>query len=314
MAKRKILIVDDVTTGASELEARLTHLGYEVPAIAPSEAAAITLAAKAVPDLVLMDIALSGDMNGVENAKELRRQWKIPVVFMIDDTDEAGIRRAGVAEPYGFVVRPFTDRELRANIELTLCKQNAAIAVNELENRFFANSIDMLCFLDFSGHFKLLNPAWERTLGFTRQELMSRPFIEFVHPDDRERTLKQNAAVRAGGQALAFENRYMCKDGSYRWFRWNAAPDSPAKVIYSVARDVTETKRAEEEREQLLGKLQSALAEVKNLREILPICSYCKKIRDDENNWDTVESYISRHTDSRFSHSICPTCAATVGE
>ena len=107
-----------------------------------------------------------------------------------------------------------TDRELRAGIELALCKQDAANAVHELEDRFFAESIDMLCFLDFSGYFKRLNPAWERTLGFTRKELMSRPFIEFVHPDDRERTLKQNAHVKGGGQALAFENRYICKDGS----------------------------------------------------------------------------------------------------
>jgi PAS domain S-box-containing protein len=180
-----------------------------------------------------------------------------------------------------------------------------------MEDRFFDTSIDMLCFLDFTGYFKRLNPAWERTLGFTREELMSRPFIEFVHPDDRERTLKQNASVRQGGQALQFENRYMCKDGTFRWLLWNAAPDSAEKVIYSVARDITERKRAEEEREQLVRELQSALAEVNSLREILPICSYCRRIRDDENYWHTVENYISRHTATQFSHSICPHCLAT---
>ena len=137
---------------------------------------------------------------------------------------------------------------------------------------------------------------------------MSRPFIEFVHPDDRERTLNQNAAVRGGGNALNFENRYLCKNGTYRWLRWNAAPDSGTRVIYSVARDVTAAKEAEEERERLLRELQDALAEVRTLQEILPICSYCRKIRDDENYWHTVEGYISTHTDSKFSHSICPSC------
>lgn len=180
----------------------------------------------------------------------------------------------------------------------------------ELEDRFFALSIDLLCLLNFNGYFKRLNPAWERTFGFTSDELMARPFIEFVHPDDRERTLKQNAAVRAGGQALSFENRYVCKDGSYRWLRWNAAPDSAGSVIYSVARDITTSKHAEEERERLVKELQRALAEVRTLREILPICSYCRKIRDDENYWHTVESYISRHTATRFSHGICPSCVA----
>jgi PAS domain S-box-containing protein len=179
------------------------------------------------------------------------------------------------------------------------------------EDPFFVNSIDMLCFLDFNGYFKRLNPAWERTLGFTLEELMSKPFIEFVHPDDRARTLKQNASVRGGEQALAFENRYLCKDGSYRWLRWNATPHTANKVIYSVARDITESKRLEEEREQLVRELQAALAEVKTLREILPICSYCRRIRDDEDYWHSVEDYVSEHTSTRFSHGICPSCMAT---
>lgn len=180
----------------------------------------------------------------------------------------------------------------------------------ELEDRFFAVSLDMLCCLDFNGHFKRLNPAWERTLGFTPAELMSRPFIEFVHPDDRERTLLQNGAVRTGGHALGFENRYLCKDGSYKWFLWNATADSDEHVIYSVARDITAKKQADEEREKLMHELQTALAEVKTLQAILPICSYCKKIRDDD-SWQTVERYISQRTNTEFSHSICPTCFET---
>jgi PAS domain S-box-containing protein len=177
-----------------------------------------------------------------------------------------------------------------------------------LEDRFFTIAIDLLCVLDFNGYFKRLNPAWEKALGFTIAELQSKPFIEFVHPDDRERTLRQNREVRTGGRALAFENRYFCKDGSYRWLLWNAAPDFGQKVIYSVARDVSERKLAEAERERLLGELRAALAEVKTLREILPICSYCRKIRNDQDYWDTVENFIAEHTNSRFSHSICPDC------
>jgi PAS domain S-box-containing protein len=131
------------------------------------------------------------------------------------------------------------------------------------DDRFFAISIDMLCFMDFNGFFKRLNPAWERTLGFTLEELRARPAIEFVHPDDRERTLAQNGQVKTGAQALGFENRYLCKDGSYRWLLWNAAPDFDQQVIYSVARDITERKRAEEEREALVLELQAALREVR---------------------------------------------------
>ena len=177
-----------------------------------------------------------------------------------------------------------------------------------LFDRFFDVSIDMLCVLSFNGYFKKLNPAWERVLGYTVQELMARPFIEFVHPDDRERTLDQNKEVRRGGRALGFENRYLCKDGSHRWFKWNAAPDFPEQTIYSVARDVTELRRANEERERLVAELRTALAEVKVLQEILPICSYCRKVRDDRDYWHSVEHYVATHAGTRFSHSICPSC------
>ncbi len=180
-----------------------------------------------------------------------------------------------------------------------------------LEDRFFEISVDMLCILGFDGYFARLNPAWERTLGFTREELMSRPFIDFVHPDDRQRTLDQNSRSRQGEQSLGFENRYLCSDGSFRWLHWNAAPDNANGVIYSTARDVTARRQAEEERDRLVSELQGALAEVHALREILPICSYCRKIRDDEDYWQTVESYISRHTRTKFTHGICPSCMET---
>src|SRR5688572_6165472 len=184
----------------------------------------------------------------------------------------------------------------------------------DLEDRFFTLSIDMLCIAHFSGYFKRLNPAWETTLGFTREELQSQRMFEFVHPDDRERTLDQNRRVRSGEQAVAFENRYRCKDGSYRWLLWNATADLDHQLIYSVARDITERKQAEHEREQLLRELQAALAEVRELQKILPICMYCKNIRNDENYWQTVEAYISHHTNTKFSHGICPTCYVNVVE
>ena len=182
----------------------------------------------------------------------------------------------------------------------------------EMEHRFFELSLDLLCFADFSGYFRRLNPAWETTLGFSREELMGRPSIEFVHPDDRAHTLAQNLQVRAGGHAEAFENRYRCRDGSYRWLLWNASPDLERQVIYSIARDVTAHKAAEAERNQLVADLQRAIAEVTTLQAYLPICSYCRKVRDDENYWHSVEAYITRHTGSRFSHGICPNCYETV--
>jgi hypothetical protein len=111
-----------------------------------------------------------------------------------------------------------------------------------------------------------------------------------------------------------FENRYLCKDGSYRWLLWNSTRDEGRQVIYGVARDITGRKLAEEERERLVGELQAALREVKTLQAFLPMCAYCKSIRDDENYWHAVEAYISAHTNTHFSHGICPRCYAEVVE
>ena len=109
--------------------------------------------------------------------------------------------------------------------------ESAATYAVDMEHGFFELSLDLLCCADFSGYFRRLNRAWELTLGFTRAELMARPSIEFVHPSDRESTLEQNRQVRSGGQARAFENRYLCKDGTWRWLLWNATADPGRRVI-----------------------------------------------------------------------------------
>lgn len=314
VARRRILIVDGDRARAAATHRMLSAPDRYTVAIAAPGAEATEVAAGTAPDLVLADLQVPAGKDFVTAAAAIRQAWRVPVVLMLDGTDEAGFRSRERPELQGSIARPFTGRELFATIELALCRHDAARGVHDLDDGFFAVSIDMLCFLGFNGYFTRLNPAWERTLGFTREELTSRPFIEFVHPDDRERTLRQNRVVRSGGQALAFENRYVCKDGSYRWLRWNAAADSTERVIYSVARDVTAEKQAAEERELLLGQLQAALSEVRTLRDILPICSYCKKIRDDEDYWHTVESYVLRHTGTQFSHGVCPHCMETIVE
>jgi PAS domain S-box-containing protein len=307
MAERRILIVADNPAAGRRLETRVTGIGFDVTVVASVSGDGIRDAADAAPDLGLVAMPLPGATSLAATADAIRRGRPVPVVFMGPAAHEASVTDAGLADPYAYVATPVGDRELRTNLELALCRSEAGKAVHELEG-FFAVSLDMFCFLDFSGYFKRLNPAWERVLGFSRAELMARPFIEFVHPDDRERTLQQNKRVRSGDQAIGFENRYLCKDGSYRWLLWSSTKDSEGRVVYAAARDITARKLAEEEGARLLAELEATLAEVQALQEILPICSYCRKIRDDEDFWHTVESYFQRHTNTRFSHGICPSC------
>jgi two-component system sensor histidine kinase/response regulator len=107
----------------------------------------------------------------------------------------------------------------------------------------FRMSRDMLCIADFEGYLLRVNPAWAKTLGYTEEELTSVPYMDFVHPDDREATVGEDQSVTGGTPVLLFENRYRCKDGTYRWMSWNATPDTRRGLIYCSVRDVTEQKR-----------------------------------------------------------------------
>jgi PAS domain S-box-containing protein len=113
--------------------------------------------------------------------------------------------------------------------------------------RLFTLSVDMLCIADSAGSFKQVNPAWEKTLGWTDDELRSKPYLDFVHPDDREPTIQAAAKLKAGAMITTFENRYRCKDGSYRWLHWSAAPLAEEGLVFAVARDITARKQVEEE-------------------------------------------------------------------
>ena len=113
-------------------------------------------------------------------------------------------------------------------------------------DRFFDISLEMLAIAGDDGYFKHLNPAWEQTLGWTLEELKSRPYLDFVHPDDREVTSVERQRLRMGGRVLDFENRYLAKDGTYRWLSWRSSPDPERGLVYGVARDVQEQKRIEQ--------------------------------------------------------------------
>ncbi len=117
----------------------------------------------------------------------------------------------------------------------------------EEADRYFTRSLDLLCIAGSDGYFKRLNPAWEKALGYTIEELLAKPFLDFVHPDDRPATIQEAEKLGKGQDTVSFENRYRCKDGSYRSLLWSATPFAEQQLIYAVARDVTELKRAEEE-------------------------------------------------------------------
>jgi PAS domain S-box-containing protein len=163
-----------------------------------------------------------------------------------------------------------TELELRRNVsDLSKAMRERHLLEGELD-QLFQLSLDLFCIAGFDGYFKRLNPSWVQTLGISREELLSRPYIDFVHPDDREATLRESQKIVEGAVAFSFENRFRCGDGTYIWLLWNATPSGDQNLIFAVAKDITLRKHAE--RRLAVGyALTRVFAEAENLGAASPL-------------------------------------------
>jgi PAS domain S-box-containing protein len=152
------------------------------------------------------------------------------------------------------------------HMDITREKHN--LEALKTSDRIFNNSVDMICLAGFDGYFKNLNPAWSRTLGWSTEELLSKPWLELVHPDDKHKTEHIGTTLVDGKEAYQFENRYLCKDGNYKWLAWNSYPYPEEKIMFGVARDITEKKHTDQMQKALYG-IASAVVYSDNLEELI---------------------------------------------
>jgi diguanylate cyclase (GGDEF)-like protein/PAS domain S-box-containing protein len=196
--------------------------------------------------------------------------WTILVASIFFPRRIAAVHLAWLLASYGFVLllventagySPLT-RWLFSTISLTVVMLLITGIVarraraDERARHFFDLSRDMLCTSNLDGYFVELNNAWTKYLGYSLEELRSTPFVERVHPEDRERTEAEAAALFEGAETVGFENRYLAKDGGWHWLRWSAQLSPDESLLYGRAADVTELKQIEAEREELLGQVQ----------------------------------------------------------
>ncbi len=198
------------------------------------ELQSLTWAQLTHPDDLAADVAyfnrvLAGEIDGYTVDKRfIRKDGSV----MDTSLSVHSLRRpSGEVEHFAGVLQDITQRK-RAEQEL---------------ERFFNLVPDMVCIASADGYFKKLNREWERVLGYTAEELLSRPLADFIHPDDREATFKEIERQLGGGATIAFVNRYRAKDGSYRWFEWNATPAVDQTLLFAAARDITGRREAEEQ-------------------------------------------------------------------
>ena len=199
--------------------------------------------------------------------------------------------------------------------EITGRKQ-VEMALQESEGLYrtlIETSPDAIVLVDMNTNFIMVNQVAVRLYGYQNaEEMIGKTFLNLIVPEERPRLFEHFKDTRQTGSNQILEHTSLKKDGSSFYAAVNASlifdTQGRPKGIIAIIRDITEHKRAEEEREKLIYELQDALGKIKTLSGLLPICSWCKKIRDDEGYWNQIETYIGDHSEAEFTHSICPEC------
>ncbi len=252
--KKKIMIVEDEAITAMELSSRMKKLGYDVVALVSSGKEAIKKAVEMKPDAILMDIKLKGDMDGIEAARQINEIKRIPVFYITAYADESLLKRAKVTEPYAYMVKPFSIREIHSNIEVALHRHEIEQKLIESEDRL-RKTIDLVphqIFLRNSdGLFILVNEALAQSYDTTVNELQGKT-LRNIHSDVNEikTFLEEDAKVLKTNRPLHIsEQSFTQSDGTVRWVDTRKIPIQLAgegACVMGVAVDFTERKRVEE--------------------------------------------------------------------
>ncbi len=274
MSRKKILVVEDDRIIAESIKSALNNMGYEVPFVVSAGEKAVIEAEKYNPDLVLMDIVLEREMDGIEAASQIRSQLNIPVVFLTAHSDKKILELAKIAEPFGYIIKPFEERELNSVIEIALYKHGTEKELKEIKEWLSTTlkSIgDAVIATDTKGSVTFMNPIAEKLTGWKQEEASGKPLKEvfnIIHEETGKVAEDPSARVIQEGKIFGLVNQtvLVAKDRTRHPIDDSCAPikDDRGNIIGVVLifRDITERRRAEaqirtslEEKEVLLKEI-----------------------------------------------------------
>ncbi len=248
MADVKILIVEDELITVEVIRGVLEGRGYLVTGSADNGRKALELIEHERPDLILMDITIKGDIDGIELARIVGERHRIPVIYLTAFADRKTVDRAKQTESYGYIIKPFGETELLTNIEIALYKHSFDIKLKESEERYrtlFETMKDAMYIHDMDGRMIDFNPALEELLGFKRDELLGMiPPDVFANRLDLKPFIK---TILKNGHIKDFETKFIRKDGSVINCLISAnleiLSDGNKKIIRGIIRDITESEK-----------------------------------------------------------------------
>lgn len=319
MDKLRILIVEDESIIARDIQTSLLTLGYSVIAMVSNGDDAIKIAEEEKPDLILMDIILKGKMDGIETAIEIRKRFNIPIIYCTAYADDKMLERAKITESFGYLIKPFEDRELNITIEMAIYKHRMETKLKESEswlNTTLKSINEAIIATDTKGQVTFMNPVAQLLTGFLQKDAINKEIHEIINIIDTEtaepiespitKVIEQNTATNLAIDIMKTkENENIQVEHSATAIR----NDNEEIIgVVMMIRDISERIKTQKSREKLINKLQAALTQIRTLSGLLPICASCKKIRDDKGYWNQIEYYIQEHSEAEFTHSICPEC------
>jgi PAS domain S-box-containing protein len=313
----KILIVEDEAITALFIQECLENIGFKVVDTVATGHEAIDISEKLRPDLVLMDIKLDGDLNGIETARIIYNLFNIPVVYLTAYSDNDTLEKAILTGPFGYLLKPVEEKALRPAIEIALLKHKEESKLKNTNNwltTMVKNINDAIIAIDFHGLIKFINKETELISNWENDEIADKRLEEIFSLSEKgtdktfeeqvdylQKNLKQQDLLKPA--VIKTKNKRIIEVE----FNFSSITDDNGKVhgfiiTFSQINQQNNKKSSENEYEMLDMKM-------KQLNNLIGICSFCKKIRDDTGQWSQLESYLQREFDILFSHGVCPDCA-----
>lgn len=270
----RILIVEDENIVAKDLENRLKSLGYGVVGLTSSGEGAIEETKKLRPDLVLMDIRLKGRVDGIGAAKKIYDDFSTPVVYLTAYADEETLKRAKATAPYGYILKPFEDKELRANIETALYKHGIERKLKESEERYrdlFENANDLIQIIDEKGKFIDVNKKWLEVLDYVKEEVKKLSFWDILRRDQVPKCKALFQRVCSGETLSETETVFVSKKGKEIFVEGTTNVQFKNEKFIAcrgIFRDITERKKAETEVAERTRELQIKVLELEKFNKV----------------------------------------------
>lgn len=314
MAQATILVVEDETIVAKDIQCTLMRLGYKVPATATSGEEAVRKAGEIQPDLVVMDIVLKGPMDGVETARELRARYEVPVVYLTAYADDHTLQRVKETAPGGYLLKPFQPSELRPTIEMALHRASLERHMKE-SLRWLATTVrcveDGVVTTNGEGRITYLNPAAEALTGWDAYEAVGQA-LDTLLPCEEGKPYGANPgdAMQVCRIIPFVHHELVTKHGDRQLVQGRSAPvvNEQGEVIGSVVVFRAQSEQERQETRPTPFETGETVWEKPYANGVINLCAWCKRVPDGSGDWYDLHTFITERSGLHFNGGLCPDC------